>query len=62
MLTCSGSSCLALLLCPDPYAHREVWNHCLVPLLEERVIMDAEHYMRILRPEFQLPWPHNWIP
>ena len=28
---------LAVFLCPDPYAHARVWNHCARPLIDEEI-------------------------
>lgn len=49
---------LALLFCPDPYAHRAVWNHCMVPLLKERVIAESLEELQTLKRVFDQRW--NW--
>lgn len=49
---------LALLFCPDPYAHRAVWNHCMVPLLKERVIAESLEELQTLKRLFDQRW--NW--
>lgn len=47
---------LALLFCPDPYAHRAVWNHCMVPLLKERVIAESLEELQTLKRLFDQRW------
>lgn len=49
---------LALLFCPDPYSHRAVWNHCMVPLLKERVIAESLDELQTLKRLFDQRW--NW--
>lgn len=49
---------LALLFCPDPYAHRAVWNHCMVPPLKERVIAESLEELQTLKRLFDQRW--NW--
>lgn len=51
---------LGLLLCPDPYAHAAVWNHCAVPLLQLGIVIKVRSYVpRFLR-LFQGWW--SWKP
>lgn len=41
---------LGLLLCPNPYAHAAVWNHCFVPLLGMGSVIVTKSYAdRFLR-------------
>ncbi|QOW64654.1 hypothetical protein [Rothia terrae] len=47
---------LALLFCPDPYAHRAVWNHCMIPLLKERIIAESLKELQTLKRLFDQKW------
>lgn len=49
---------LAILFCPDPYAHRAVWNGCMVPLLKENIIAVSLEGMENLKRLFNQRW--NW--
>ena len=47
---------LALLFCPDPYAHQAVWNHCMFPLLKEKIIADSLEELQTLKRVFNQMW------
>lgn len=47
---------LALLFCPDPYAHRAVWNGCAVPLIREGIIARSLDGMEALKRLFEQRW------
>lgn len=47
---------LSLLFCPDPYAHRAVWNCCLVPLLEGKVVAKSLKELQTLKRLFDQKW------
>lgn len=47
---------LAILFCPDPYAHRAVWNNCVIPLMEEEIIAKSLEGMDILKRLFEQRW------
>lgn len=51
---------LAVLLCPDPYAHAAVWNHCVVPLLKLGIVVRARRYLPRFIALFQTAW--RWTP
>ncbi len=37
---------LAILFCPDPYAHKAVWDYCVVPLLKQGIVIPAKNYLQ----------------
>lgn len=47
---------LAILFCPDPYAHKAVWDYCLVPLLNEGIVIRSQNYLRQFYDMFKQPW------
>ncbi len=48
---------LAILFCPDPYAHKALWNYCVVPLLKQRVVIQSEKYSEKFLEMFKQQWP-----
>lgn len=51
---------LAVLFCPDPYAHAAVWNHCVLPLLKQNIVVRARTYLPSFLSLFRQPW--RWAP
>lgn len=47
---------LTLLFCPDVYAHRAVWNNCLVPLIKAEIIALSSDELKQMRPLFEEKW------
>ena len=47
---------LALLFCPDPYAHRAVWDQCVVPLVKQGVVIRSKSYAQRFLDLFRQPW------
>lgn len=47
---------LAILFCPDPYAHRAVWDYCVVPLVKQGVVIRAESFFQRFLDMFKQPW------
>lgn len=47
---------LAILFCPDPYAHRAVWNNCAVPLIKDEIIAKSSEEMKNMRRLFEHQW------
>lgn len=47
---------LAILFCPGPYAHRAVWNNCVVPLIKDEIIAKSSEDMEDLKRLFDQPW------
>lgn len=47
---------LAILFCPDPYAHKAVWNYCMVPLLEHGLVIQAKNYLQEFYDMFKQQW------
>jgi len=47
---------LAILFCPDPYAHKAVWNYCVVPLLKQGIVIQAKNYLQSFYDMFKQQW------
>lgn len=47
---------LAILMCPDPYAHKAVWNYCVVPLLKQGIVIPAGRYLEQFYGMFRQRW------
>lgn len=47
---------LALLFCPDPYAHKAVWDYCLVPLLKQVMVIPLQNYDKHFYDMFKQEW------
>lgn len=47
---------LAVLICPDPYAHRVVWNECFLPQLKEEIVIQLQRYDG----DFSSMFMHQW--
>ena len=47
---------LALLMCPDPYAHRAVWEYCLLPVLKEGIVIQVDKYLENFLDTFKKSW------
>ena len=47
---------LALLMCPDPYAHRAVWEYCLLPVLKEEIVIQVDKYLENFLDTFKKSW------
>ena len=47
---------LALLMCPNPYAHRAVWEYCLLPILKAEIVIKVNEYLENFLDTFKQPW------
>lgn len=47
---------LALLMCPNPYAHRAVWEYCLLPILKAGIVIKVNKYLKNFLDTFKQPW------
>lgn len=47
---------LALLFCPDPYAHKAVWDYCVVPLLKQGIVIRSQNYLQQFYDMFTQKW------
>lgn len=47
---------LALLMCPDPYVHRAVWEYCLLPILKEGIVIQVDKYLENFLDTFKKSW------
>lgn len=46
---------LAIVLCPDAAAHKKVWDHCFVPLLQKWTGEEVRDTLRNFFPQFSAP-------
>lgn len=47
---------LAILMCPNPYAHRAVWEYCLLPILKAEIVIKVNEYLKNFLDTFKQPW------
>lgn len=47
---------LAILFCPDPYAHKAVWDYCVVPLLKQGIVIRSQNYLQQFYDMFKQQW------
>ncbi|WP_321780828.1 hypothetical protein [Schaalia cardiffensis] len=47
---------LAILFCPDPYAHKAVWDYCVVPLLKQGIVILSQNYLQQFYDMFKQQW------
>ncbi len=47
---------LAILFCPDPYAHKAVWDYCAVPILNQGIVIRAQNYLQRFFDMFKQKW------
>lgn len=47
---------LAILFCPDPYAHQLVWDECVVPLVQNGVVIASGSILTKLLGMFKTKW------
>ena len=47
---------LAILFCPDPYAHKAVWDYCVVFLLKQGIVIRSQNYLQQFYDMFKQQW------
>ncbi len=47
---------LAILFCPDPYAHKAVWDYCVVPLVKQASVIRSQHGLQQFYDMFKQQW------
>lgn len=47
---------LAILFCPDPYAHKAVWDYCVVPMLKQGIVIRSQNYLQQFYDMFKQKW------